>query len=160
MGERRLLPADLSERIEVRRLMAWFNEKFFDEVSNPLVTERIYKRFMSEEDGGGAPATDAIRAAQDQCPLSSGLYRLAGADAELARRRPADLCGSRRRGASVGDRLSGRRAMERGRSGKGLVRAGEIAPVVPSAAERMAGGRAGVADLRGPRLLNRSLRPS
>ena len=43
----------MSERIEVRRLMAWFNEKFFEEASNPLVTERIYKRFMSEEDGGG-----------------------------------------------------------------------------------------------------------
>src|SRR6478735_5138243 len=44
--------------------------------------------------------------------------------------------------------------MERGRRGKGVVRAGEIPPVVPSAVERMAGGRAGVADLRGPRLLN------
>src|SRR4029077_9051840 len=54
--ERRLLPVSISERIEVRRLMAWFNEKFFEEASNPLVTERIYKRFMSEGDGGGAPA--------------------------------------------------------------------------------------------------------
>jgi epoxyqueuosine reductase len=44
--------------------------------------------------------------------------------------------------------------MDRGRRSKGVVRAGEIPPVVPSAAERMAGGRAGVADLRGPRLLN------
>src|SRR3954454_23810133 len=64
MGERRLLPASMSERIEVRRLMSWFNEKFFEEASNPLVTERIYKRFMSEEDGGGAPAADVIRAAK------------------------------------------------------------------------------------------------
>ena len=63
-GERRLLPASMAERVEVRRLMAWFNEKFFEEVSNPLVTERIYKRFMSEENGGGAPATDVIRAAK------------------------------------------------------------------------------------------------
>jgi glutathione S-transferase len=64
MGERRLLPMSMGERIEVRRLMAWFNEKFFEEVSSPLVTERIYKRFMSEGDGGGAPATDVIRAAK------------------------------------------------------------------------------------------------
>jgi glutathione S-transferase len=64
MQERRLLPSTMAERIEVRRLMAWFNEKFFEEVSSPLVTERIYKRFMSEEDGGGAPATDVIRAAK------------------------------------------------------------------------------------------------
>ncbi|HEY2523587.1 MAG TPA: tRNA epoxyqueuosine(34) reductase QueG [Candidatus Binataceae bacterium] len=34
-----------------------------------------------------------------------------------------------------------------------MVRAGEIPPGVPSAAQRMAGGRAGVADLRGPGLL-------
>jgi glutathione S-transferase len=62
--ERRLLPVSMGERIEVRRLMAWFNEKFFEEASNPLVTERIYKRFMSEENGGGAPSTDVIRAAK------------------------------------------------------------------------------------------------
>src|SRR3984893_3209715 len=64
LGERRLLPSTMAERIEVRRLMAWFNEKFFEEASNPLVTERIYKRFMSEENGGGAPAADVIRAAK------------------------------------------------------------------------------------------------
>jgi glutathione S-transferase len=64
MKERRLLPTAMGERIEVRRLMAWFNEKFFDEASHPLVTERIYKRFMNEQDGGGAPAMDVIRAAK------------------------------------------------------------------------------------------------
>ena len=41
LGERRLLPSTMAERIEVRRLMAWFNEKFFEEASHPLVTERI-----------------------------------------------------------------------------------------------------------------------
>src|ERR1700756_3860056 len=45
--------------------------------------------------------------------------------------------------------------MDRGRRGKGVVRAGEIPPVVPPAAQRMAGGRAGVADLCGSGLLNR-----
>jgi glutathione S-transferase len=64
MGDRRLMPVTVAERIEVRRLMAWFNEKFFEEASNPLVTERIYKRFMSEEDGGGAPVAEVIRAAK------------------------------------------------------------------------------------------------
>ena len=53
MGDRRLMPTSPAERIEVRRLMDWFNTKFFEEASNLLVTERIYKRFMSEEDGGG-----------------------------------------------------------------------------------------------------------
>jgi glutathione S-transferase len=64
VAERRLLPVSIGERIEVRRLMSWFNEKFFEESSNPLVTERIYKRFMSEEHGGGAPAAEVIRAAK------------------------------------------------------------------------------------------------
>ena len=64
IAERRMLPTTTHERIEVRRLMVWFNEKFFEESSNPLVTERIYKRFMSEEDGGGAPAAEVIRAAK------------------------------------------------------------------------------------------------
>lgn len=63
LGERRLLPKGAAERIEVRRLLAWFNEKFFEEASGPLVTERIYKRFMSEDGGGGPPAMDVIRAA-------------------------------------------------------------------------------------------------
>ena len=63
-ADRRLLPQTMAERIEVRRLMAWFNEKFFEEASNPLVTERIYKRFMSEQEGGGAPSADVMRAAK------------------------------------------------------------------------------------------------
>src|SRR4030088_774815 len=64
--ERRLLPTSMGERIEVRRLMAWFNDKFFEEASNPLVTEGIYKRFMSEDHGGGAPAADVIRAGKEK----------------------------------------------------------------------------------------------
>jgi len=64
MGPRRLMPETIAERVEVRRLMAWFNEKFFEEVSHPLVAERIYKRFMSEEHGGGPPSADVMRAAK------------------------------------------------------------------------------------------------
>ncbi|MGY3619697.1 glutathione S-transferase [Bradyrhizobium sp. USDA 10063] len=63
-GDRRLMPTSTAERVEVRRLMSWFNDKFFEEASNPLVTERIYKRFMSEEDGGGAPNAEMLRAAK------------------------------------------------------------------------------------------------
>ena len=54
MGERRLMPATLNERVEVRRLASWFNDKFFEEVSGPLVMERIYKRYMPR--GGRAAA--------------------------------------------------------------------------------------------------------
>jgi len=63
MGERRLLPSDTDERVEVRRLMGWFTEKFFAEVSGPLATERVFKRHMSRQQGGGSPDMEAIRAA-------------------------------------------------------------------------------------------------
>jgi glutathione S-transferase len=64
LGERRLLPTEAGARIEVRRLMSWFTEKFFAEVSGPLVTERFYKRFMPVDGGGGSPDTEIIRAAR------------------------------------------------------------------------------------------------
>jgi glutathione S-transferase len=62
--EHRLMPIEPGRKIEVRRLAAWFNEKFFAEVSGPLVMERFYKRHMRIEQGGGSPDTDAIRAAR------------------------------------------------------------------------------------------------
>lgn len=64
MQEGRLMSQHTNDRIEVRRLLSWFNDKFFAEVSRPLVTERIYKRFMSSDEGGGPPDMDAIRAAK------------------------------------------------------------------------------------------------
>ena len=63
-GEHRLFPGSLGERIEVRRLMDWFLVKFHAEVSDYLVTEKILKRFMPSNNGGGAPDTGAIRAAK------------------------------------------------------------------------------------------------
>jgi glutathione S-transferase len=63
-GRPRLLPAETGERIEVRRLMSWFNDKFFAEASGPLVTERVYKRFMPADSGGGPPDTETMRAAR------------------------------------------------------------------------------------------------
>jgi glutathione S-transferase len=62
--ERRLLPEDRINRIEVRRLASWFNEKFSEEVSSLLVKERIFKRIMTNAEGGGPPDSDAMRAAR------------------------------------------------------------------------------------------------
>jgi glutathione S-transferase len=62
LGDRRLLPDDPLGRIEVRRLMRWFNVKFFAEASQLLVTEKIYKRYMSPKHGGGGPDMEAVRA--------------------------------------------------------------------------------------------------
>jgi len=64
MRDRRLMPEDPAERAEVRRLTRWFNVKFFAEVSQWLVTEKIYKRFRSGAQGGGAPDMEAVRAAR------------------------------------------------------------------------------------------------
>jgi glutathione S-transferase len=62
--ETRLLPATPGERVEVRRLASWFNDKFHSEVSGPLVSERVFKRHMTVEQGGGPPDTEAMRAAR------------------------------------------------------------------------------------------------
>ncbi len=63
-ADRRLMPEALTRRVEVRRLMRWFHGKFFDEVSGPFVEEKIDKRFMPPEAGGGAPNTSILRAAR------------------------------------------------------------------------------------------------
>ena len=63
-GEDRLLPPAAGRRVEVRRLASWFNDKFYAEVSGPLVTERVFKRHMTREQGGGPPDTEALRAAR------------------------------------------------------------------------------------------------
>jgi glutathione S-transferase len=59
-----LLPRETGERIEVRRLTSWFNDKFFAEASGPLVNERVYKRYIPAGDGGGPPDTEVMRAAR------------------------------------------------------------------------------------------------
>jgi glutathione S-transferase len=63
LGDRRLLPEDPTNRVEVRRLSDWFLTKFDAEVSSFLVTEKVYKRF-TREGGGAAPDAQAIRAAR------------------------------------------------------------------------------------------------
>ncbi len=65
LAERRLLPDDSRERVEVRRLMNWFHHKFFEEVTNLLVVEKIYKRYMPMHNGGGSPDATLIRAARN-----------------------------------------------------------------------------------------------
>jgi glutathione S-transferase len=63
-AERRLMSTERGARIEVRRLMSWFNDKFFEEASGPLVMERVYKRHIPAGNGGGPPDTETLRAAK------------------------------------------------------------------------------------------------
>ena len=64
LNGRRLLPEAPAARIEVRRLLDWFLTKFHEEVTDYLVTEKIFKRFIAPEHGGGPPDMSAIRAAR------------------------------------------------------------------------------------------------
>lgn len=64
LGDRRFLPRGAEQRVEVRRLLDWFLSKFHMEVSDYVATEKIYKRFMPAELGGGPPDMGAIRAAR------------------------------------------------------------------------------------------------
>ncbi len=58
------MPPKPAQRVEVRRLANWFNDKFQAEVSGPMVLERVFKRYMTREQGGGSPDTEAMRAAR------------------------------------------------------------------------------------------------
>ncbi|WP_373086680.1 glutathione S-transferase family protein [Sneathiella sp.] len=53
-----LLPDDRAGRAEVRRLVGWFDRKFYTEVTDNLVEEKIMKRLTKS----GTPNTAAIRA--------------------------------------------------------------------------------------------------
>lgn len=55
-----IFPADPKERAEARRIVAWFDRKFSAEVSENLVGEKIFKRFLKT----GAPNSALIRAGQ------------------------------------------------------------------------------------------------
>lgn len=65
LSPHRLMPDNPGERVEVRRLTSWFHEKMFVEATEPLVRERIYKRYMNRNQGGGAPDTQALRMARN-----------------------------------------------------------------------------------------------
>lgn len=54
-----LLGSGPEERAEARRLIAWFDQKFYAEVTAPLLSERMYKRLYSKQ----APDAGAVRSA-------------------------------------------------------------------------------------------------
>lgn len=58
-----LMPKGARERAEVRRVVDWFDRKFSIEVSDAILYERVEKRFISAEQGGGAPDMDIVRTA-------------------------------------------------------------------------------------------------
>ena len=59
--EPNLMGHDPIDRAECRRLIAWFDGKFYNEVSEFLLREKLLKRFM----GMGEPRSDLIRAGRE-----------------------------------------------------------------------------------------------
>lgn len=61
--ERTLIPGDALARAEVRRLMAWFDVKFYAEVTEPVLTEKVIRRFVAAPGSGrGSPDMQRMRA--------------------------------------------------------------------------------------------------
>jgi glutathione S-transferase len=63
--DRRLLAEDPFQRAEIRRLNEWFLTKTEQDVTRPLVRERVYKLQMTPEQGGGAPDSKILRTARN-----------------------------------------------------------------------------------------------
>jgi glutathione S-transferase len=59
-----LLGAGPEERAEARRLIAWFDQKFYAEVNAPLLGERMYKRIISRQPPEASVVRAAARAAE------------------------------------------------------------------------------------------------
>ena len=53
-----LIPTDVEKRAEVRRLVGWFDDKFYREVTVNLLGERLLKKVM----GGGYPESKNVKA--------------------------------------------------------------------------------------------------
>ncbi len=62
--DKRLFPEDASGRAEMRRLVDWTLVKLEAEVTRYAVHERVTKRQMPVSAGGGAPDSQALRAAR------------------------------------------------------------------------------------------------
>jgi glutathione S-transferase len=56
-----LIPGSPIARAEVRRLMAWFDVKFYAEVTEPVLTEKVIRRFVASLAGRGSPDMQRMR---------------------------------------------------------------------------------------------------
>lgn len=64
-GATALIQGDAKGRAEVRRLVGWFDTKFYAEVAEPVLTEKVIRRFMPREAGGGSPEMPRVRKGLD-----------------------------------------------------------------------------------------------
>ncbi len=61
-----LLGTHPAQRAEVRRLLSWFDGRFYMEVSAPVLMEKGIKRLLPQGMGGGAPDTRVLRTAAER----------------------------------------------------------------------------------------------
>jgi len=55
-----------AERAETRRLVAWFDGKFHHDISAPILIEKVVRRFVPREAGGGSPNMNNVRPALEK----------------------------------------------------------------------------------------------
>ncbi|WP_299357904.1 glutathione S-transferase family protein [uncultured Paracoccus sp.] len=83
-----LLPTTPLERYEVRRLCAWFDDKFYHEVTAPILSERVWKKLMKAGYPDSRLVKAGLRAVRDHMDYLSGLLEsrkwLAGNTLSLA----------------------------------------------------------------------------
>ena len=60
-----LMPLMPAERHEVRRLCAWFDDKFNDEVTRPILSERVWKKVMKAGYPDSRLVKSGLRAVKD-----------------------------------------------------------------------------------------------
>jgi glutathione S-transferase len=56
-----LIPGSPLARAEVRRLVSWFDVKFYTEVTEPVLTEKVIRRFVASPSGSSAPNMARVR---------------------------------------------------------------------------------------------------
>lgn len=68
-----LMPRNPLERHEVRRLCAWFDDKFNAEVTRPIMGERVWKKITRAGYPDSRLVKDGLRAIKDHIDYLSGL---------------------------------------------------------------------------------------
>jgi glutathione S-transferase len=56
-----LLPGNAVARAEIRRLVSWFDVKFYTEVTEPVLTEKVIRRFVASSTGSSSPQMARVR---------------------------------------------------------------------------------------------------
>ena len=133
-----LLGRTLAERVEARRLVAWFDGKFAAEATRNLLGEKVMKRVAGRGNPDGAAIRTGYLALRYHLEY---LGWLAETRKWLAGQRH-HAGGLRRGGASVVSRLHRRCGLVGLAVGEGLVRAHEVATQLPRRAGRSRAGHA------------------